>query len=325
MVIRGIVVPTLTFFNEKFEIDLELNSLLFRHILMNGADALFLFGATGEGLYYQNSIAEKLKLIELAYKTIGNEFPVLLGVFGNDSKEDIFQIEKFSRRFKQLNFVITAPYSKSLSQEELKSHFKKILDTKYSNFYLYNNPNLFFGNNISPEILKELKEHPNLLGIKDSSANIDNYKGYLELLDEDFSVLCGTEADSAKFIRMVPFEKRKYCGLVPSISNLVKISAIIYDIAVRGMDEELDRLQSDLEFIRTNIYDMVQPKGMQQRGLKYAFSNFYEDLISIPIEKTQTVVPEFKREIESKTKERIFSTLIFCSKSNYIVRLFTSL
>ena len=66
--LNGVICPTITFFNHNFEVNTELNSLLFRHAQLNGANAIFLFGTTGEGVYFSNKLEEKIKLVNLAYE-----------------------------------------------------------------------------------------------------------------------------------------------------------------------------------------------------------------------------------------------------------------
>ena len=78
--INGIIVPSITFFNERFEVISELNSLLIRHILLNGADNVFLFGNTGEGIEFIDKINEKRKFVELALKYTDDKTPLLLSL-----------------------------------------------------------------------------------------------------------------------------------------------------------------------------------------------------------------------------------------------------
>ena len=117
--ISGVIVPSITFFNENFEVNDELNSLLFRHTLLNGADSIFLFGNTGEGIEFIDKIDEKRKSVDLALKVSDNKTPILLGAFGNNAEEAINQIELLGNEYKNLSFVITPPISRRLDEIEL--------------------------------------------------------------------------------------------------------------------------------------------------------------------------------------------------------------
>ena len=137
--INGVIVPSVTFFNENFEINTELNSLLIRHILLNGADSIFLFGNTGEGIEFINKIHEKCKFLDLALKYTEYNIPLLLGAFGNKAEEAISQIELLGKEYKNLNFVITPPISRKLNHNNLIAYFENILGslTLENQIFLY--------------------------------------------------------------------------------------------------------------------------------------------------------------------------------------------
>lgn len=153
--VNGVIVPCITFFNERFEINNELNSLLIKHVLLNGADSLFLFGNTGEGIDFINKIDEKRKFVDVTLNYIDNRIPILLGAFGNHAEEVINQIELLGKQYNDLNFVITPPISRKLNEYNLESYFENILGsiTLRNQIFLYNNPNRFAGNEIRPETM----------------------------------------------------------------------------------------------------------------------------------------------------------------------------
>ena len=57
--VNGIICPAITFFDDNLHVNVELNSLLYRHIHLNGANAIFLFGSTGEGHTFLKNYDEK--------------------------------------------------------------------------------------------------------------------------------------------------------------------------------------------------------------------------------------------------------------------------
>ena len=126
--ISGVIVPSITFFNESLEINSELNSLLIRHILLNGADGVFLFGNTGEGIEFTDKINEKRKFVDLALKYTVDKIPILMGAFGNQAEEVINQIELLGKQYKTLNFVITPPISRRLKKNELIAFYDSTIE-----------------------------------------------------------------------------------------------------------------------------------------------------------------------------------------------------
>ena len=268
--ISGIIVPSITFFNENFEVNDELNSLLFRHILLNGADSIFLFGNTGEGIEFIDKIDEKRKSVDLALKVSDNKIPILLGAFGNNAEEAINQIELLGKEYKPLNFVITPPISQRLDKNELIAYFENILGSIAinSSIFLYNNPDRFAKNNIRAEIIRPLFKFDNLKGIKDTTDKLNNTKEFINYISENFAVYCGDENNYSAFLKLVPLNLRKYCGLVPSINNISSICKKMFEKALKGEDSQLDKLQEKLHNQQKGIYDSKVPLGQEPRGLK---------------------------------------------------------
>ena len=75
--------------------------------------------------------------------------------------------------------VIT-PYFITPSDEEILQHYQKVANSVQIPIILYNIPKNT-GCNISKEVLRELTKLPNVLGIKDSSGDLNNLKDYLEV------------------------------------------------------------------------------------------------------------------------------------------------
>ena len=322
--INGVIVPSITFFNKNFEIEMELNSILIRHALLNRANAIYLFGTTGEGIYFSDKLNEKIKFLNLTTE-INDKIPILLGAFGNEVDDVVNQIDILGKKFTNLNFFLAPPFSKKLTIGELTLYFENILSSLSvtNHIYLYHNPELFFGNEINPKIVQELREFQNLRGIKDASKKIYNYKAYIQLLGENFSVFCGEESRFSFFLQLIPLELRKYAGLVPGIANLINICSKLYNAALEDNILELTQLQEQLDDIRNKIYDIKINKGKVQRGLKYAFLYLYKDILKIPIEELNIVSPPFQRELEDITKTRIEATTNYLLNQKLIFQLYS--
>ncbi|MFX1337189.1 MAG: dihydrodipicolinate synthase family protein [Promethearchaeota archaeon] len=322
--VNGIIVPSLTFFNKDYEIEMDLNKILIRHALLNKANAIYLFGTTGEGIYFSDKLNEKIKFLNLTIE-INDKIPILLGAFGNEVDEVTNQIETLGKKFSALNFFIAPPFSKKLPADELKIHFESILDSLSlkNHIYLYHNPEQFAGNEIDPKIVQELRNFENLRGIKDASNKINNYKAYIGQLSENFSVLCGDESRFSFFLQLIPLELRKYAGIVPGIANLTNICSKLYKAALEDNILELTQHQEHLDDIRNKIYDIKMNAGKVQRGLKYAFLYLYKDILKIPIEELNIVSPPLQRELEDITKTRIEATTNYLLNQKLIFQLYS--
>ncbi len=88
--------------------------------------------------------------------------------------------------------VIT-PYFVSPTQEELYRHYMAIADATPLPVILYSNPGRTGGLNLSPALVTRLAQHPNIVGIKDSSGDLSLTMAYLAATDDDFAVLLGRD------------------------------------------------------------------------------------------------------------------------------------
>ncbi len=322
--INGVIVPAITFFDKDFNINHELNLLLLNHIILNGANAIFIFGTTGEGNFFINRFEQKIALIELALQIIKERIPLLVGIYGTNVDDVLNEIQELGKKFNNIGFVLTPPYKYKILKEDLGSYFENIIGstTIQNPLYLYNNPALFKDIEIEPKILNRLINFPNLKGIKDSSDKINKYIQYLNFLSEDFSICCGKEGSFSTFLQLIPLELRKFCGIVPSFSNLSNICSKLYNAALEEKTLEIIKLQEELNEYRKKIYDIQFDEGKQQRGLKTAFYSLYKDNLSTNFNEACIVAPDLCRPLEDFTYDRMKATVRYLTNLNYIEKFY---
>ncbi len=321
--IRGVIVPSLTFFNKDLEVNTELHSLLTRHLLVNGADSIYLFGPKGAGFYFSDKIEEKIRLINLTLEVTGKKTPLMVGIFGNNKDRIIDQLDELGKKFSTLNFIIAPPYLEKI--EDVNSYLEYIFGAVNINnhIYIHNNREEFAGNEINPSIIKELIGYDNFSGFIDSCDNINYCKSYIKLIDEDFSLLCENEETFQKFLQLVPLDLRKYVGIVPCVSNLVNLSSKLYFCAIEEKILELHQLQEQINDIRNKLYDIKAQDGKEQRGLKYAFLYLYKNFSSNSIEDLNILSPYLEGTLDEITKERIEAYVNYLINQKRIYRLFS--
>jgi 4-hydroxy-2-oxoglutarate aldolase len=89
--------------------------------------------------------------------------------------------------------LVVAPHyygAKAMSLAALRSHYIAVADTSTVPVLLYNIPKyMHFA--LPPQLVAELAQHENILGIKDSSGDLELLSGYLQAQSESFTVLTG--------------------------------------------------------------------------------------------------------------------------------------
>jgi len=73
----------------------------------------------------------------------------------------------------------------------LYDHFISVAESSQIGILLYNVPQ-FTGINMEPELVAKLSEHPNIIGIKDSSGNIGQLSEIIHLSQKGFVIFVGS-------------------------------------------------------------------------------------------------------------------------------------
>jgi len=178
MGLNGVIVPSLTFFDENHIINSEIQTLLTKHLLVNGADGILLLSRIGEGLLFSEDKEQIYNLIELTYEVTGNKIQILLNIIGSGEENAIDQLNELGKKYMKLSFVLAPPLYEKYSSFELNSYFENILSSiNIKNpIFLYNNPSKYYGNEINPDILTKMRDFSNLRGLIDDFENINYAK-----------------------------------------------------------------------------------------------------------------------------------------------------
>jgi dihydrodipicolinate synthase/N-acetylneuraminate lyase/fructosamine-3-kinase len=320
--INGVICNTVSFYNQSFEFIKELNSILIRHILTNEANSILLFGNQAQKNLF--STTERIKLIELVSEVTDRKIPILVKINGDNPEDLIDQIENLSKKFEFLNFMISPPISEKKSIDQLKAYFENILGTLTSKLkiFLINNPPLFAGNDIQPNLLKTLKEFSNLKGINDSCSNIKNCKAYIENLSSNFTVICGMEQNFQTFLQLIPINMRKYSAILSNLTNLANVCSKLYYYALEDNILELLQLQEHINDTSSRLYEIKPNEINKNVAIKYAFLHIYKDLLSRINPDINDIYNQLQTQIDPIRIGRIEATVKSLLNSKQIYRLY---
>jgi 4-hydroxy-2-oxoglutarate aldolase len=99
------------------------------------------------------------------------------------------QVAKIGANFA---LVVTPSYFKgSMKPQILYDHFIAVAESSRIGILIYNVPQ-FTGINLESEWVAKLSEHPNIIGIKDSSGNIGQLSEIIHLSQKGFAVFVGS-------------------------------------------------------------------------------------------------------------------------------------
>lgn len=149
-------------------------------------------GTTGESATL--GFDEHKRVIDLTVKTVAGRIPVIAGTGANSTSEAIELTE--SARDSGADAVLSvAPYYNKPSQEGLYQHFKAITDAVDIPMFLYNVPGRTVVH-ILPQTVARLAEIPNIIGIKEACASLEQISDVIRFCPDDFILVSGDDFTS---------------------------------------------------------------------------------------------------------------------------------
>ena len=191
--LRGVLLPITTPFNSEGEVDLNALSSNIRKWNSSGVDGYVVLGSTGERVNLDE--AEYLQVIETARREVadGPEGPAfIVGVGQQSTLGTINEIKRVAGTVAVDAVLVITPhfYRSAITQPALVEHYRAVADRSPVPLILYSMPALT-GIKIEPETAARLSEHENIIGIKDSSADITGLQETVRLVRRDFAVFTG--------------------------------------------------------------------------------------------------------------------------------------
>lgn len=154
-----------------------------------GITGYVVLGSTGERANLDES--EYLRVIETARRAVPEQLTFIAGAGQQSTRGTIKEIARAAGAGAEAVLVITPSFYKSaITQDALVRHYQAVADAVPVPVILYSMPDLT-GIMIEPETAARLSEHKNIIGIKDSSADVAKLAETVRLTPRDFAVMIG--------------------------------------------------------------------------------------------------------------------------------------
>ncbi|MBC2110006.1 4-hydroxy-tetrahydrodipicolinate synthase [Listeria innocua] len=164
---------------------------LVNHLIDNGSDGLVIAGTTGESPTLSHD--EKMKLFRQVVETNAGRAKLIAGTGSNNTAETI----AFTKEVAELGGIdavlVVAPYYNKPNQDGLYAHFVAVAEASDLPVVIYNIPGRSVVN-IEPETIIRLAKLPNIIGVKESSGNLDNISKIIAETSDDFLVYSGDDS-----------------------------------------------------------------------------------------------------------------------------------
>ena len=248
--LKGSIVALVTPFNADGSVNFDALGELIEFHIENKTDALLILGTTGESSTMTHE--EDEAVCKYTIEKAAGRIPVIAGSGSNCTQT---MVEK-SVAYEKLGvdgLLIISPYYNKTNEEGMYLHFKTVADAVNIPCIIYNVPGRT-GWNISESVVARLKDHPNIMGIKEASGNMSYAMKIAKYVSEDFALYSGND-DIA-----VPILSIGGSGVISVSANIIpkETHDMIFDYINGNVDKAIAAQLKYLEFIN-NLFIEVNP------------------------------------------------------------------
>ena len=185
--ISGIAAPISTpFVDQEVSYD-QLRSNM-QQYSKTGLAGFFALGSNGESMFLTES--EKLKVLEVVLQEKADHQFVMAGAGYESTRQTISFSNQVAEMGADFVSILTPSYfKKRLTDEAMIGYYTDVADAVPVPVVAYNAPG-FTGMTLTPKVVEVISQHPNVIGMKDTSKG--NMSTYLSAAGNDFNILSGT-------------------------------------------------------------------------------------------------------------------------------------
>ena len=246
------------------QLDFEGVKKVVNHLIDGGVHGIFILGTTGESisLGYQ----ARRDLIEQTTLNIKNRVPLLVGITDTSIEESLI-LASLAYESGAAAVVAAPPFYFHLGQEELYEYYWDLADRSKLPLFLYNMPSMT-KIHMSIDTAVRLSKHPNIIGLKDSSADTVYFQSLKYSIDrDDFALFVGPEEIMAETVLM-----GGNGGVTGGANLFPKLYVKMYEAAIAHDFKTIMVLQKQILEIATLLYTIGKYNSSYLKGLKGAAS-----------------------------------------------------
>ncbi|MBE7720442.1 dihydrodipicolinate synthase family protein [Lacrimispora indolis] len=259
--------PVVTAFNEHGELDLDGNKQIYDHLINGGIKGLLILGSSGE--FYTMDMEQKKALIDMAVPYVNKRAKLFFGT-ACSTMEETLDLSDYALKAGADGVMLISPYYFTLDDASLENFYDEAAKNIAGPVYIYNFPDRT-GYDVRPEIvLRLLRKHKNIVGLKDSVSEMGHTRALLTTVREefpDFQVYCGFDEN------LIHNAACGGAGCIGGLSNVYPELMTQWQDAVNRNDWSLSfALQKKVDILM-GIYDInpffvpILKKAMMLRGV----------------------------------------------------------
>lgn len=220
------------------------------HIISGGVRTILLLGTTGE--FFKLTQEQKKTLIHIAANHIADRAELLINVTSPTLNESVELMQIIDQTQALASVVI--PLLLGTQNIDI------LLAQTTGNLVLYNIPQLTQGRSLP---IEEIISHPRIIGMKDSSGNLDYFDELLKLKrDPSFKVFFGPESHLRQALH------KNIDGFVPGTGNIApQLACALWEKKDKGPWDEWNALKATLKAKNPENYIVGLKMMLQELGI----------------------------------------------------------
>ena len=205
-----------------------------------------LLGSNGEAVHFSDE--ERRQLVSFVRETIPEDYRIIAGT-GSFSTKHTTQLTQDAAAAGASAAMVLPPsyYRSQMSAAALQAHYYEVADDSPIPIVIYNVPNCT-GIDLNAEMIAQLAEHENIIGLKASTGNVVKLATLRHTVEKDFRLIAG----SAGFL--LPALAVGADAAVLALANLEPDQCFeLYQAAKDGDQDKAKELQLRLVELNTAV------------------------------------------------------------------------
>ena len=222
--------------------------------IAEGSHGLVPCGTTGESPTLSHD--EHRRVVELCVEVANGRVPVIAGT-GSNSTAEAIELTKHAKRAGADAALVVTPYYNKPTQEGLLLHYRAIADAVEIPIIIYNIP----GRSVidmTLDTMAKLAKHPNIVGVKDATADLMRPTRARLALGEEFVQLSGEDGTAVAFLA------HGGVGCISVTSNIApRLCAQLQDAWQLGSYDDVFRIRDILTPLHDSMFVETSPSPVK--------------------------------------------------------------
>ncbi|XSG82566.1 MAG: 4-hydroxy-tetrahydrodipicolinate synthase [Methyloligella sp. ZOD6] len=280
---QGSITALITPFKDGV-LDLDAYRKLIDWQIEQGTQGLVPVGTTGESPTLSH--AEHDKVIEVCIEAAAGRVPVIAGT-GSNSTTEAIRLTLHAKNAGADAALIVTPYYNKPTQEGLYLHFKAINDAVDLPIIIYNIPPRSVVD-MSVETMARLAKLPNIIGVKDATANLARVSQQRMAMGPDFIQLSGEDGTA------LAFNAHGGVGCISVTANVApKLCSEFHNVCLKGDYKRALEIQDKLMPLHEALFVESNPGPVKYAAERLGLCSRETRLPLAPVmESTQRRVDE---------------------------------